>query len=69
MPSIQTVCQWLLLVWLAATFFVNSHRDFHGRKSCEPGGFSGLVATVIATAVMWLLPYGAGCFDALTGIN
>lgn len=49
-------------------FFVNVHRDFNGRKSKEPEGFRGFVASVLALIIGLVIQNGAGSFSEIITI-
>jgi glucan phosphoethanolaminetransferase (alkaline phosphatase superfamily) len=65
MPYAQTICQWLLVLLLAVSFFANVYQDFHGRPSRDAGGFVGFVVTCVVTVLILLVFFGAGAFSAL----
>jgi hypothetical protein len=63
--NVQTVCQIGVVLSMTLTFFVCVKYDFEGRKAKEPAGFRGFIGSIVGTAVMAALYWGAGAFDLL----
>lgn len=61
----KLTCQIILTALLTVGFFATLHRDVNGRKSLEPSGFSGIVATIVVNALVILMFWKAGLFSEL----
>lgn len=64
---IQTTCQWLLVIAVTVTFFMNVYSDFHGTNGRRAAGFSGFIASLLGAALAAFTLYGAGAFTQLLG--
>ena len=63
--DLQLVCQILIVLSLAANFFMNLRRDFVGGCSAEPLGFQGAVTTIFVTTALVAVYYYAGAFSRI----
>lgn len=61
------VYQWAIVFLLVTNFLAMIHRDIEGRPAKEPQGFSGVMASFVAFAILVGLFWGAGLFSALWG--
>lgn len=62
----QFACQCGLVAYCAFLFFGNVYFDFNGREGRKPAGFAGFIGSIVASALIAALLYGAGAFDVLT---
>lgn len=63
----KSICQWALLIRVAIGFFMMVYFDFNGRTARKPLGFSGFVATVIATACIAWVYMQSGAWSEIFG--
>ena len=61
----QLICQWLIALNLVFTLFVMFKRDVEGQAAKSPSGFSGIVGSCIAMAILVVVYYFAGSFSRL----
>lgn len=59
------VCQWIVAGAVVANLFSMLRTAFHGRSARDPGGFPGAVVSILLTALLALLYWGAGAFDRI----
>lgn len=61
----QSICQWVLVVFLVSNALGMVHADFNGAAPRVAKGFDGFMGTLLATIVLVAIFYGAGMFDFL----
>ena len=61
----RTTCQILIVLQLVFIFFTSLHSDFNGSKGKPPYGYVGAVCSVVITALLALVYWGAGAFSTL----
>ena len=58
-------CQIVIaLLWVAA-LLIGVHKDIHGVKARPPNGFSGVVISLVVSALMAYVYWKAGAFSEL----
>ena len=60
-------CQILLLVLIGGTLLRGLWQDLHGIKAHPPFGFSGVIVTLIAAGLLFLVYWGAGALSLIFG--
>lgn len=63
----KLICQWLLIASTLASLLLNLKWDVEGRASKAPGGFTGVIGTVIAIALIFWVNLKAGSFSLIFG--
>jgi len=61
----KSFCQVTLMVLLGVSALQLLYRDVNGRKAAPPQGFSGVVVTLLLTALVALIYYKAGAFSEI----
>jgi hypothetical protein len=65
MSDVKLWCQLFIVLRIGLSFFAMVHTDIHGAKERKPKGFAGFIATFIATGLVVVAYYFAGCFTTL----
>ena len=59
------LCQFVVLGLCILDLFHCLHEDFNGAPSTKAGGFQGGVITILATAILVAVFWGAGAFSEI----
>jgi hypothetical protein len=61
----QVICQWLVLAMICVNLLTMLYVECQGRPARKPAGFSGVLGSLIVTAIVVWMYWMAGLFSRL----